>query len=386
MSVSKSRQNAFAAARGLVFVLALGALAACSQEDEKAAAPDVVRPVKVTEIAAPDAGRRMEYSGSVKARTEMNLGFRVNGKITERLVDVGDRVSPGDVLARLDAVDYQLAVRSAEANLAAATKQEEITQLARRRAENLFSKNVASKSDLEQATLAHDQAVSSRQSAASALDQARNQVAYTELKSDQNGIVTTVSADIGQVVGSGTPVITVAVDGGKEIQIAVPEMDIGQFRTGKTVQARFWSDANLALDGTIREVAGSADPQSRTFAVRVSLPENPRVLLGMTATVQATEDNAVPTYAIPLAALGKKDGQPVVWVVDRQTGTVKSRLVTVANFSDAGVRISEGLSTGEVVVSAGTQFMKEDMKVKLPELVSSRFGSVNSMTTASVQP
>ncbi|CAN7474416.1 efflux RND transporter periplasmic adaptor subunit [Neorhizobium tomejilense] len=385
MSFVKTRRNVSFVFKGLVVAAAFGALTACSEE-KKAEAPEVVRPVKVTEVAAADNGRKLQYSGSVKARTEMNLGFRVAGKITERLVDVGERVRPGDVLAKLDAVDYQLAVRRAEADLSSAQKQVEISGLARRRAETLAEKSISSQSQFEQAQLANDQAISQRESAQSALDQARNQVAYTELKSDQNGIVTAVSADIGQVVASGTPVLSVAVEGSKEVQIAVPEMDVAQFKPGKTVKARFWSATDLVLDGKVREVAGSADAQSRTFAVRVSLPDDPRVLLGMTATIEAGEDNAVATYAVPLAALSKKDGQSVVWIVDRGKGTVSSRAVKVADFSDDGVRVAEGIAKGDLVVSAGTQFMKEDMKVKLPEAIASRFGSVSSLTTASLAP
>jgi RND family efflux transporter MFP subunit len=385
MFVVTPRNDVSFFSKALALAAVLTVLTACSEE-KKVEAPEVVRPVKVAEVAAPDQGRRLEYSGSVKARTEMNLGFRVAGKVTERLVDVGDRVSHGEVLARLDDVDYQLAVRRSEADLASAQKQVEITELAYRRADSLRSKNITSQSELEQAALARDQAVSARQSAQSALDQARNQVAYTELKSDQNGIVTNVSADIGQVVSIGTPVMAVAVDGGKEVQVALPEVEVGQFKPGKTIKVRFWSATDLVLDGKVREVAGSADTQSRTFAVRVSLPEDPRVLLGMTATIEATEDNAVQTWSIPLAALGKKEGQPVVWIVDRQKGTVSSRTVAVADFSDDGVRISQGLEKGDLVVSAGTQFMHEDMKVKLPETVASRFGSVSSMSTASIAP
>lgn len=370
--------------KSLLVAVALGALTACSEE-KKVEAPEIVRPVKVAEVSAPDQGRKLDYSGSVRARTEMNLGFRVAGKITERLVDIGERVKPGDVLARLDAVDYQLAVRRAEADLSAATKQVEISGLARRRAETLVEKNVSSQSQLEQAQLANDQAISQKEAAQSALDQARNQVAYTDLKATQNGIVTTVSADAGQVVSAGTPVVTVAVDGEKEVQIAVPEMDIAHFKPGKAVKARFWSATDLVLDGKVREVAGSADPQSRTFAVRVSLPEDGRVLLGMTANIAATEDAVAPTWSIPLAALAKHGDQSVVWIVDRQKSVVNSRTVKVADFSDSGVRISEGLAKGDLVVSAGTQFMKEDMKVKLPETAVSRFGSVNSQTTASIQ-
>ncbi len=371
--------------KGLLVAVALGALTACSEE-KKVEAPENVRPVKVAEVSGPDIGRKLDYSGSVRARTEMNLGFRVAGKMTERLVDIGERVKPGDVLARLDAVDYQLAVRRAEADLSAATKQVEISGLALRRSEALVAKDVASKAQLEQAQLAADQASSLQESARSALDQARNQVAYTDLKATQSGIVTTVAADVGQVVSAGTPVVAVAVDGEKEVQIAVPEMDIAQFKPGKTVKARFWSATDLVLDGKVREVAGSADPQSRTFAVRVSLPEDSAILLGMTANISAIQDNVAPTWSIPLAALAKHGDQSVVWIVDRQKSVVNSRPVTVVDFSDNGVRVSEGIAKGDLVVSAGTQFMKEDMKVKLPETVASRFGTLSGQTTASIQP
>src|SRR6185312_534276 len=124
-----------------------------------------------------------------------------------------------------------------------------------------------SQADLDGATLGYQQAVATRDAAASALQQAQNQVGYTELKTDRSGIVTAIGADSGQVVGVGTPVVTVAVDGEKEIQIA-----------------------------------GSADPQSRTFSVRVSLPDDPRVLLGMTATVEATVGTKRPLASVPLEA------------------------------------------------------------------------------------
>ncbi|WP_331376388.1 efflux RND transporter periplasmic adaptor subunit [Sinorhizobium chiapasense] len=349
----------------LAAVLAIAvALSACSEE--KVETKEIIRPVKVVEIAAAGNQRELDYSGSVKARTEMNLGFRVGGKITERLANIGDRVKPGDLLARIDPTDYELAVKSAVANLAAAEKQVETTALTKMRAEQLFTREFSSKAQLDQATLLYDQAASTRDAAASSLDQARNQVAYTDLKSDQNGIVTAINADIGQVVGTGTPVVTVAVDGEKEVQIAVPEMDISEFKPGKTVKARFWSDDALVLDGNVREVSGSADQQSRTFSVRISLPTDPRVLLGMTATIEAVAANSQPSVSIPLSALAERDGRKLVWVVDRERSTVHARDVKLAEFTGDGVRIAEGLEQGDLVVAAGTQFMTEDLKVKLP--------------------
>ena len=349
----------------VISIVSAAALVLPGCSEEKAEPKESVRPVKVVEIAAIDTSRTLSYSGTVRARTEMNLGFRVNGKITERLVDIGQRVKAGDLLARIDPSDYQLARASAKANLDATERQVETTQLARLRAEQLFAKNVSPKSQLEQAMLSYNQAIATRDAARSTLDQAKNQVSYTDLKSDQNGIVTAVSADIGQVVGSGTPVVSVAVDGEKEVLVAIPETDIAQFKPGKMVTVGFWSDASLVLQGKVREVAGSAEPQSRTFAVRISLPNDQNVLLGMTAGILAAAADTEQLVSVPLSALAKKGDQPIVWTVDRIAGTVHSRPVKVADFIRDGVRIAKGLKPGDVVVAAGTQFMREGLKVKL---------------------
>ncbi|TPO06288.1 efflux RND transporter periplasmic adaptor subunit [Mesorhizobium sp. B1-1-5] len=345
-------------------VVAALALAGCSQEKAEVV-QEVVRPVKVVEIGEARTTRQLDYSGSVRARTEMNLGFRIAGKVTERLVDIGQHVNEGDVLARVDPSDYELSVKSAQASLDAAERQVETVDLARKRAEQLYAKNFAPKSQLDQARLAYDQAVATRDAARSTLAQAQNQVHYTDLKASQAGIVTAISADVGQVVGAGTPVMTVAVDGEKEVSIAVPEMDIAGFKPGKEVKASFWSDEGLTLDGKVREVAGSADPQSRTFAVRVSLPNDPRVLLGMTANVEATVGSKAQLVSIPLTAMTEKDGKQIVWTVDRASDTVHPRPIKVANFTADGVAVADGLKQGDVVVAAGTQFMTENLKVKL---------------------
>ncbi|MBB3541817.1 MULTISPECIES: efflux RND transporter periplasmic adaptor subunit [unclassified Rhizobium] len=342
------------------------AISGCSEE-KKAETKEIIRPVKVVEIAEARGTRALDYSGAVKARVEMNLGFRVAGKITDRRVNIGDRVKPGDLLAEIDPTDYELAVRTAEANLAAAEKGVATADLANKRAQQLFDKSVTAKSQMEQAALSYDQAVSTRDAAASSLDQAKNQVVYTELKADRNGIVTSISADTGAVVAAGTPVAVVALDGEKEVQIAVPENDIAQFKPGKTVKATFWSDSKLVLDGKVREVSGSADPQSRTFSVRVSLPTDDRVLLGMTATIEAAVGNAETDVAIPLSALAEREGKKIVWVVDRNASTVHAREIKVADFTGGGVHVADGLKSGDLVVAAGTQFMAENLKVKLPE-------------------
>ncbi|RJT39908.1 efflux RND transporter periplasmic adaptor subunit [Mesorhizobium waimense] len=363
MSLSNSIMSRLPAVGPAVLVVAVLGLAGCSQE--KAEVKDIIRPVKVVEIGQAQTTRELDYSGSVRARTEMNLSFRVAGKVTERLVDIGQHVTSGDELARIDPSDYDLSVKSAAASLDAAERQVETVDLTKKRAEQLYAKNFASKSQLEQATLTYNQAVATRDAARSTLAQARNQVGYTDLKASQDGIVTNVSADVGQVVGAGTPVMTVAVDGEKEVLIAVPEMDIAEFKPGKDVKASFWSDDALTLAGKVREVAGSADPQSRTFAVRVSLPNDPRVLLGMTANIEASVASRQQMVSVPLSALAEQDGQKIVWTVDRTSETVHPRPVKVGDFTADGVNVADGLKQGDVVVAAGTQFMTENLKVKL---------------------
>lgn len=364
MPLPVQTRRRFSSSGRMVLLAAISLLlVACSEEAEEA--KPVVRPVKVIEIGDAGAVRQMNYSGVIRARTEMNLGFRVGGKITERLVNVGDRVKSGDLIARIDATDYELSVKSAAANLEAAERQVETTALVRTRAEQLFAKKVASKAQLDQATLGHSQAMASRDAAASALAQAKNQVTYTELMADRSGIVASIAADVGQVVGSGTPVATVAAEGEKEVLIAVPEVDVANFKPGMAVKAGFWSDQGLMLDGKVREVAGSAEQPSRTFAVRVSLPDDPRILLGMTATILASAADADRHLSVPLSALAQKDGGTTVWVVDRGSQTVRSRTVTVADFTSDGVRVLDGLKRGDLVVAAGTQFMTENLKVAI---------------------
>lgn len=351
----------------LPLLVTLG-LTACSEGGAEVVREPALRPVKVVEVEAPSTNRELKYSGTVKARSEAAAGFRVAGKIVERLVDIGDRVAPGDVLARLDVTDYQLQMRSAEASLAAAERQLETADFALKRAAALYRQQVTTKAQLEQAQLTYNQALATRDSQRSSLEQARNQVAYGELKADKSGIVTAIGADAGQVVAAGSPVVTVAADGEKEVLIAVPENEIFAFAPGKEVEVGFWSKDGLSQKGKVREVAGSADTTSRTFAVRIALLDDPQILLGMTARVTALAPSDRNFFELPLSALTQDAAkQPTVWTVDRTEATVHARPVTVDTFSDTGVQVSAGLKPGDLVVVAGTQFMAEDMKVRLAD-------------------
>jgi len=341
------------------------ALSACQQQ--VARAPEPVRPVKVVKVEASAATREIDFSGSVRARHEAGLGFRVGGKIAERLVNIGDHVEPGTVLARLDTNDLDLALRSAEANVNSANARLEIAENQLARGKALIGKSFITQSELDQRQTEFNQAKAAVDAAASARDQAHNQAGYSELKADAAGVVTNIRAEVGQVVSAGAPVVDVARDGEKEVAIAVPENEIRFFKPGDKLAAHFWADDTVALTGVVREVSGSADQTSRTFAVRVSLPDDPRVRLGMTATISDDVPTQGAGIVMPLSALSERDGKPVVWVVDPNTATVAPRAVATQAFAPDGVRIAEGLAPGDLVVTAGTQFMTPDKKVRIAD-------------------
>jgi RND family efflux transporter MFP subunit len=356
-------------APALVALTAALLLSACT--DKTVRAPDPVRPVKVMKVEPSAATRQIVLSGSVKARTEAAIGFRVPGKIVARLVNVGDHVEPGTVLARLDTTDLDLAVRNAEAAVGSAEARRDVADKALQRNKTLLAKGFIAQSVLEERQMEFDQADAALESAISTRDQAKNQAAYSELKADAAGIVTEIRSEVGQVVAAGTPVAVVARDGAMEVAIAVPENEIRHFAVGNKLTAHFWADDAVALTGIVREISGSADPASRTFAVRVSIPEDSRVRLGMTAMLSADVPVSGGGIVMPLAALSERDGKPVVWVVDPASQTVAPRTVETRSFAADGVRIAEGLSPGELVVTAGTQFMTPDKKVRIADAVAS---------------
>lgn len=346
-------------------LLAATTLAACKKE-EAAETTDHVRPVKTQTIAAGDETRTIRYSGSVRARIETALGFRVPGKIAERRVDVGGRVEAGQVLARLDPADLELALKAAEANVVAARSREKVAEDGLTRARALNTKGFVADANLDRARLDADQAAAALEAAISQRDQAANQMGYADLRADAAGIVTDVRADVGQVVAAGTPIAVVARDGEKEVAIAVPEQDVVRFAKDQAVDVRFWADADLRLAGRVREIAGAADPASRTYAIRITLPADASVRLGMTATVEAKVPVAAGSVVVPLAALAEAGGRPRVWVVDTATATVQPRDVTLGRVAPEGVRILDGLKPGDRIVVAGVQFLTPGKKVALP--------------------
>jgi RND family efflux transporter MFP subunit len=363
----KSRKSSFVSYKtALVAVLALGFTIGLTGCKEETAVTEPVRPVKAMVVEAAPAQRTVLYSGVIAPRVETSLGFRVSGKIVERLVNVGDAVRAGQPVARLDETDLRLGQNSAEAAVTSARSRLAVANDALQRARSLAPKGFIAQSVVDQRQLEADSAKAALDAAQDQLEQARNATSYALLLADKPGIITSVRAEPGQVVSVGQTVVTLAQAGDIEVSVAIPEHEIARLSPGMPAQVALWAAPEIRSSGTVREIAGAAEPASRTYAVRVALA-NPseQMRLGMTATVSLSLDGAPPGVTIPLAALREFQGQKTVFVADRD-GTVAARMVQVASVNDDGARIETGLAPGEVVVTGGVQFLRDGMKVRLP--------------------
>ncbi len=350
----------------LSFAAALAALTACSKPP---AAEELVRAVKVMTVGGSALTTGNEFAGEVRARLESRLGFRVAGKLIERPAEVGQRVQAGQVLARLDAQDYQLAVDAARAQQASALTQRDLAAADFKRFKDLREQNFISSAELErrEATLKAAQAQLD-QAQAQAASQG-NQARYTTLVADRAGVVTAVEAEVGQVVSAGTPVLRLASDGARDVVFAVPEDRLVLVRMGLPVKLRLWPDRQ-ELNGKVREVAASADPVTRTYRVKVAIDDKQAVPpLGATVTVVvqagAAASASPAVIKLPTSALRQEGQGSAVWVLDTATMSVRSQPVQVATADGNEAVISAGLTPGMQVVSAGVHVLSPGQKVTL---------------------
>ena len=291
------------------------------------------------------------YTGEIRARHEVDLAFRVGGKIAARLVDAGTEIKAGQPLARLDPADLELAAAATRAQLAAAESEQATARAERERYAGLVAKKFVSQAAFE----AKDNAFNSAQAR---LEQARaqsrisgNQSSYGTLSSEFPAIVTAVVADAGQVVSAGQAVMRVARPEEKEVAIAIPESRLAELKAARNLAVSLWADPKMTLRGELRELSPAADPATRTYAARIRiLNPPPEVRLGMTARV-TLDGAAESTLLVPLSAVIDLGQGPLVRVA--KDGKIASRSVQVARFREDGVELNGGLEAGELVVISG---------------------------------
>lgn len=335
-------------------------LASCSRPVEKV---EEIRPVRAMVVAAGTGKTIIELAGEIQPRYESQLGFRVGGKLIARKVEVGTLVKRGQVLMQLDPLDLQLAQSQAKAAVSATESTLALAKADLDRYRELRQKNFVSQALLDAKEAAYKSAVASHEQANAGLKVQANQSSYSTLYADADGVITAVQAEVGQVVAAGTPVVKLARTAEKEVRVSIPEDQIEVLRQVTDLAVKTWANSNVAISGRLRELSPIADPATRTYTAKISLPRaGPEIRLGMTATVQFAAP-ALPGIHLPMTALVNSKEGTAVWVVE--SGVVKLVPVQVASATGTDVLIAQGLSAGQSVVTAGVNQLRPGQKVSL---------------------
>ena len=338
-------------------------LVACRPES-KPVAPEI-RPVRTVTIAKRDAGVPVVLTGTIRAQDEAPLAFRVSGRMIERRVNNGDRVRPGQVVARLETQNEQNALRAARANLSATQGQLTNARNNFRRQEPLAARGAVSQAELDQSRATFQTAQSQVEAAEAQVKFAQDQLTFTELTADAAGVVTAVGAEPGEVVSAGRMIVTLARQGGRDAVFDVPGQVIRSAPSNPQVTVTLKDDPSVTAVGRVREVAPQADPVTRTFEVKVGLTDPPAAMrLGATVGGRMVVDPST-IIDTPASALTTSNQQPAVWVVDPSTSTVSLRTIDVLRFDPDAVVVSNGLAPGDIVVTAGVQALYPGQKIRL---------------------
>ena len=348
-----------------IFVLAIlaGALGACNAPQQVRQEPQA-RPVLVALVHFEPRERAEALPGVVKARIESELSFRVGGRIDRRLVDSGAFVHKGEALAVLDETDLGLQRDQAEAELSSARSALVQAEAEEKRITALTRQGWSANADFDRMKSAADQARGAALKAERAVSLARNALGYATLAADADGVVSAILAEPGQVVAAGTPVARLSRTDVKEAAVAVPENLVERVRMAKA-RVEYWALPGVATAASLRELSPNADPTTRTYAARFSLPDAPAAArLGMSVTVALSDD--APTLArVPIGALFDTGGGPSVWRVDRAAGTLAATPVVVTSYDADSAYLASGLPEGAEIVALGVHKLDPQQKVRV---------------------
>lgn len=345
-----------------IAVIAALALAGCKKEEEAAAPPRPVLSLVVTPTALP--GTR--FAGTVQAKVQAALGSRVAGRLVSRSVNVGDLVKKGDVLAVLDATAYELAVRSARAELSSAEATLASAIATEERQKTLLQSNAAAKAAVESAEQSREAADAGLVRARTALVKAEEQLSYTSIQAEFDGVVVATGAEVGQTVSPGEAIVTIARPDERDAVVDIPET-AETIAVGSRFTVSLQINPAITVRGAVREVAPSADAVTRTRRVKIALEDPPNtVRLGTTITAEL-EGPDLTAIMVPQTAVLEKDGRPHVWLVDAGEGVV--RLAAIETGAAAGnyVPVTKGLQDGDRVVTAGVHSLEEGQQVKIED-------------------
>jgi RND family efflux transporter MFP subunit len=347
----------------MLVLLPVVALAGC--EPTTAQQPAPARPVLVASVHYGPQVADRSFVGTIRPRIESDLGFRVAGKVSRRLVEVGAVVEAGQPLATLDEADLTLQAEQAKAELGAATGVLAQASAAETRASELRQKGWSTDAQFDQAKASADEARARLNRAQQSVELTKNSLSYATLVADAPGVVTATLIEPGQVVASGQAAIRVARLAEKEVVVAIPETLLTRAKSAEP-RVSIWSEPGKEYVAKLRELAPSADPATRTYLAKFSIPgAGNEVQLGMTATLILSDAASERVARLPLSALFDQGGGPSLYVVDSKSGAVTLKHVTVKAYETGNVLISGGVSEGASVVTLGVQKLDPGEKVKV---------------------
>lgn len=347
----------------IFFIITAIFFTGCGEEEIISKAPRV----KVEKVNFSSSQKIENYSGVVKGRYETNLAFQVDGKIISRNVQVGSAVNVGEILMTIDPKDIFEQNQSADAQVQAAIAKKNLAASNLKRYSDLYKENAVAAATLEQYQAEYDSAVAEYNSAVAQAEQNKNSLDYTKLLANADGVISQISAEVGQVVSAGQNILTLVQTNELEVETNIPENKISEIQIGQQVTVNFWAN-NKILSGRVREISPSADSNSRTFSVRISLENfsSENIQLGMTANVSVSMKNSLADNEIilPLSAIYQTGKNPQVWVV--KDNKVELKNISATDFDKNSVKV-RGLSAGDVVVVAGIHKLREGLEVRIGE-------------------
>ncbi|MBI5321287.1 efflux RND transporter periplasmic adaptor subunit [Bradyrhizobium sp.] len=338
------------------------ALTGCQESTAEKVVPG--RPVLVATVKYEAASPERSFVGTIKPRIETDMGFRVPGKVAKRLVEVGQTVELGQSLALLDEVDLKLQAEQAQAEFSAATGVQAQASAAEQRAKDLRAKGWTTDAQMDSARAAADEARARLNRAERQVELTKNSLSYATLVADARGVVTATLIEPGQVVAAGQSAIRVARFAEKEAVVAIPETLVGRAKEG-VASVTLWSEPDKKYAAKLREIAPSADPATRTYLAKFSLPgAGDNVSLGMTATLTLADPATDRVAKLPLSALYNQGGSASLYVVDA-AGNIALKPVTVKAYESGNVVIADGVDEGARVVALGVQKLDPAQKVRV---------------------
>lgn len=342
----------------IIFPLIL--MTGCGNEKVETPPPPMVKT-----IVASQAGKIVSdnYSGVVKGRYESNLAFQTGGRILSRDVQKGSVVYAGEILMTIDSRDAVQQLNASQAKVAQAQSQLDLAKNNLERYSALFKENAIAAATLDQHRANYDNALASYNAAIAQAAQYENNLNYTNLTANANGVISAVNAEVGQVVAAGQTILTLVQTDELEIEIDVPENHLAEIVEGKSADVTFWA-VNGRAQGVVREISPMADDTARTYRIRLSLVNPPpNIQLGMTAEVTLTSNNNVGNaFILPLSAIYQTGNNSQVWIVTNDNKAALKN-IRVETFSGNEVLV-HGLSPQDIIITAGIHKLREGQEVR----------------------